>query len=407
MVLAGTMFHASAFGASPAIDYPGMMRLTVDGLLASQLADGLFPYGFDFSADRPLEPDRMTPSNLIRQAGTVSALAAYYRYTREPRLREPLQRALTALERRSLPIGKSRLQYRIERTGVLSLPFARWKLLAALEHFGLLYESAGGGKVVSPDRDYGGALAGTVALTLLAELVYANASGDDRFAEARSAWLNGLLTLRIPGGGFRRTPASIDDSSFFNGEGWLALAVYADHHIDDARVAVELADLDQSMIGRYSRKPDRSFFHWGAMAAAQRFATTRDPRFLEFLRAQTDFFLGRFQQAQNPDGNHCAAMEGVAAIVAALGRAGEGDTDRALQIRNWLGQEAARLPQLQIQPGKTAIKLGGAAELRAPRLSQFPGAFFWNLYQPTIRVDAAQHCLSALVMIDRDRLDRP
>jgi hypothetical protein len=60
-------------------------------------------------------------------------------------------------------------------------------------------------------------LAGTVALALLAELVYANASGDNRFADLRSAWLQGLLSLRIPGGGFRQTPVSIDDADYYNG----------------------------------------------------------------------------------------------------------------------------------------------------------------------------------------------
>src|SRR5689334_5349206 len=52
-----------ALAASPP-DYPAMMRLAVDQWIASQNSSGLFsPYGFDFLADKPLEPERVSPSN--------------------------------------------------------------------------------------------------------------------------------------------------------------------------------------------------------------------------------------------------------------------------------------------------------------------------------------------------------
>lgn len=401
------VLYASVSAASPAIDYAGIMRLTVDGWVASQSTGGLFPYGFDFRADRPLEPDRVSPSNLIRQTGTAFALAEYYRYTRDTRLQEPIQRALSAFGRHSLPVGKSQAQYWVERTHVLSLPFARWKLLYTLEHLGLLYEKVGDGKVISPDGNYTGALAGTVALALLAELVYADASGDNRFAELRMAWLQGLLSLQIPGGGFRRTPTLIDDSVYYNGEGWLALAVYSDLHRDDAKAAAALAELDQAMMERYSRHPDPSFYHWGAMAAAQRFTTTRDPRFLAFLQNQAEYFLDQFPGRHNSKGNYCADMEGLAATLAVLDRTGKGNTYLAGQIRDWLSNETTKLPRLQIQPGQAGMALVGEAPLRAPRMLEFPGAFLLGLNQPITRVDAAQHCLSAMTMIERDRLALP
>lgn len=383
---------------SVASDDSAIMRSTVDHWLATQTAGGLFPYGFDFLADRPMEAHGMSPSNLIRQAGTVSALAAYYRYTRDERLQEPIQRALSALGRHSLPIGKSQAQYWVERTRVLSLPIARWKLLFALQRFDLLYENTGTGKVVSPDGDYGGAFAGTAALSLLAEVIYASAAGDNRFAELRLAWLEGLLSLRIPGGGFRQTPTSIDDSDYFNGEGWLAIAVYSDLYRDDVRTAAQLSDLDHAMIERYSQNPSRGFFLWGARAAAQRYATTRDPRFARFVREQADLFLAKFQKALDPDHNHCPAMEGVAATLTVLNQSGENDTDRVRKLRSWLTQETVRLPKLQIQPGQADMALGGEARLRAPSMLQFSGAFLLGLYEPTTRIDLGEHCFWAILL---------
>ena len=251
---------ASAASAAP--DLAAIMRLTVDGWVASQSAGGLFPYGFDFLADSPTEPNYISRSNLIRQAGSAYALASYYRHTSDARLQEPLQRLLSSFVRHSLPVGKSRTQHWIERTRVLSLPFARWKIASLLERFDLLYEPEGEGRVVSPDDGYEDAVSGTVALVLLTELTYSQAAKDERFAAMRAAWLKGLLSMRIPGGGFRRSPTSIDDSDYFNGEGWLALAVYGDLHRNDVAVAAELVALESAMMDRYTQNPKPGFYPW-------------------------------------------------------------------------------------------------------------------------------------------------
>jgi hypothetical protein len=228
---------------------------------------------------------------------------------------------------------------------------------------------------------------------LLTELVYSDAANDERFAESRAGWLRGLMHLRIPGGGFRENPASIDESDYFNGEGWLALAVYA-HKLDA---------LERALMERYSLRPRAGFYHWGAMAAAQRYATTHDPRFLTFLAGQAELFLTRMQPGLDADANHCPRMEGVAATLEAFHRAGLRDQPLAARLRTWLSGETAKLQRLQIQPGQNRLALGGDAELRAPRLADFSGAFRGGLYDPSTRVDFAFHCLSAMLMLDRAR----
>jgi hypothetical protein len=396
-------WHPAAGAATPA-DIPAIMRLTVDGWVASSQAADFIPYGFNFLADKAIEPDLVSPSNLIRQASSSAALANYFDYTGDPKTRDRLQRTLSAFGRLSLPIGKRRLQQLVEATHILAVPAGRWRLKSALGRFGLLYQTSGDGKVVSPDGSYEKALAGTVALALLTEVVYSHASGDQSFAGLRAAWRDGLLSLRIPGGGFRQDPSSIDDSDYYNGEAWLALAVYGDMNKDDFRSTKALSDLDDALIRRYSEKPSVNFLGWGAMAAAQRYKTTNDPKFLVYLRQLGDAFVARYQRGFAADANNCAAMEGIGAIAAVLKQSGENDTDRARALRAWLSNEVAKLDRLQIQPGQQGLVLGGEAYLRAPRMAEYSGGFLAGIYDPLTRVDAAGHCLSAMVIIERHHL---
>jgi len=385
-------------------DIPAIMRLTVDSWVAPSQAGDFLPYGFDFMTDQPIEPDRISPANLIRQATAAAALANYYDYTKDTRGRDRVRRTLLAFGRLSLPIGKTRTQRFIEATRILSLPVGRWKLKAALDRFGLLYRPSGDGKVVSPNGNYADALVGTVALALLTELTYARASGDASFAELRAAWLDGLLGLRIPGGGFRQDPLAIDDADYGNGEAWLALAVHGDMHPDDLRAMNALSDLDDTLIRRYSEKPSVMFLGWGGMAAAQRYRTTHDPKFLAFLRQLSDEFVERFQSRLRAEGNNCAAMEGIASMVAALQHSGEKNTDRMRFMLDWLSSEVAKLEKLQIKPGQQRLPLGGSAYLAAPRMAEYAGGFLAGIYEPLTRVDAAGHCLSAMVIIERNQL---
>jgi hypothetical protein len=147
-----------------------------------------------------------------------------------------------------------------------------------------------------------------------------------------------------------------------------------------------------------------NFLGWGAMAAAQRYETTHNPKFLAYLRQLADGFLARFQRRFDADANNCAAMEGIGAIVATLTQSGENDTDRARALRAWLSDEVAKLDRLQIQPGQQGLALGGEAYLRAPRMAEYSGGFLAGIYEPLTRIDATGHCLSAMVIIERNRL---
>jgi hypothetical protein len=383
---------------------PEMMQLLADHWIKTQADDGSLPYGFDFLADGTTGQDGNRWAYIVRQAGAFYMLAEYYRYSRDDRLRDAIRRGLAGLKQHSIPIGKSRTQQWLETTRILSLPVGRWKLMHALDRMQLLYLDKGAGKVVSPDGQYNTALAGAGAVALLAEITYSRASGDHSFAEMRKAWLAGLLSLHIPGGGFRDTPTSIDDSDYANGEGWFALAVYSDAYPEDLSTKVALAEVDDAMIRRYSVEPKKPFFHWGAIAAEQRFRSTRDTRFLNFLVSQTEAFLERLRPRVEPNANHCADMEGLTAALSALRDLGNGDTAIAQRIRSRLTREADKLSRLQIQRGQKGLRFNGEAFLTAPRMADFAGAFLLGLDKPIVQVDAGAHCLLAMVRIERDQL---
>jgi hypothetical protein len=306
---------------------------------------------------------------------------------------------------RSLPIGKSQMQSIVEGTRVLSVPLGRTRLREALTRNNLLYETSGAGKVLSPDGDYANASAGAVALALLTEVRYSRASGDTRFADVGRAWLEGLIALRIPGDGFRMFPTSIDATAYFDGEAWLALAEYHRAHPQDARVADELEDLDDALLSKYGNAADAQFYHWGAMAAAARYADTRDVKFLSFIKTQTTKFLDR-RKDRTDSFNNCASIEGMADALGALAAAGESGGEVYRRARDWAAAEMKKAKQLQIQPGQQEL-LFPNARVVAPRMQEFAGDFRSGLYSADTQVDFTGHCVSAMVKLTRHKIALP
>ncbi|MCR4301443.1 MAG: hypothetical protein NUV51_07515 [Sulfuricaulis sp.] len=379
-------------------DYSHSISLAVDRWLVFQKPSGFLPYGFNFLEDKESESDTLSPGNLARQAGTAAVLADYYALTKDPRARPAIEKFLTAFGRHSLPIGKSLTQKLIEKTHLLSMPFGRGKIRNALEWLGLLFDKQGPGKVLSPDMDYSGAFTGTVALALLTELRFAQTSKDAGFSNLRQAWLEALLMLRIPGGGFRKFPTSIDSSPYADGEAWLALAQYHRQFPQDKRIAEMLASVDDSLIKIYGSDFNINFYHWGTMAAAARYADSKEAKFLDFIKNQTSAFLDSKQQLESY--NDCASVEGVADALATLVSAGEGESELSGRARAWIAREMIKTKEMQIKPGQKELVFTNA-RVSAPRLKEFTGSFLADRYELKTQVDYTSHCVSAMIKLQR------
>ena len=325
----------------------------------SQRADGSFAYEYDFALGRYLDDD-----HIVRQAGAGFGLAEYLATSAisSPRLREHVERAIDFLHGRSI--------------------------------------SYGGGQVVSGDATLAGAESGATALAILTELNYFEATHDGRYAALRRGWLHGLMPLLRPAGGFAIRPGASEESPFYNGEIWLALARYVRLLPRDLDAQTMLKEAEEYFIQQYTRTPDLSFFHWGLLAAAVRYETTREQRFVEFISMQGWLFTHYLHPDIFPDSNTCADVEGIAAGARALKLAGLASDPGYLALAERARGELQKSLGLQLLPGNIRDRLPGRSNLPDDELARFAGAFLNGRLLPQSRIDSTQHCLSALIKYD-------
>lgn len=331
-------------------------------LKEAQRPSGLFRYEYDFV--REMESPR---DNIVRQAGTGYALGEYYVHTRDESVRKTIILALRAYSARSIPAGKGRL--------------------------------------VSGDGKAGGARAGATALALLTELQYAKASGDGRFEKERNQWLRGLLALHRPGGGFRKAPGAKIESDYYNGEIWLALGYYDRFFAGRADVGKVLKEVDAHFLARYSAAPTVKFYHWGAMAALQRYEASREKRFARFAVRQTIAFLDRLNPRLKEHVNTCYAAEGLISAYA-LREAGEMSTGVRDRLLRRIHAEMRKNREFQIQLFQWILPVKKRFYMFSGRLPDFVGAFVNNSYWPKTRIDHTQHCLSAFIKYEKYGLEQ-
>jgi hypothetical protein len=390
---AAAMLALLASLAASAEDDAARIRRAVAHVVAAQQANGLFRYDFDFLAAEPTGGD-----NIVRQAGALFALGEYLVETGDRSVVEPIERGLDALAQRSLPIGTGRVQAWLERAGLFGI--TSWQLERALASRGWLYAREGDGRVVSGDQSYAGATTGATALALIAELDLHRATGSDRFAPQRAAWLAGLLALRVPGGGIREHPETLHTSPFADGETWLAFALYHDAFPGDAAAAAALSELEARAIARYGRDPDRDFYHWGALASAARLSRGDRARLAGFAADQAEFILRVVTPQKVKDETSCALVEGLASAIAVI-RSQPGREELLARLTERVALELERNRALQIAAGQRRLALGGGGELRAPAMADLAGAFLAGRHTAYTRIDLTQHCISAFLIARR------
>ncbi len=378
------------------------LRLAASQLVAAQLESGLFDFDFDFATGTGRGAGTTQNQQMVfivRQAVAAYALAKYYHHTGDQTVRAATMRAIEALSERSVPIGDGRIQRWIEASGLYDIPWGRRTLARVLDGMGLLYRRDGPGRLLAFDGDYETAWAGGTALALLAELHYAMATGDQRFAPLRRSWLAGLMALHVDGAGFREYPGTIDESPLAHGEIWLALSFLPS---DDAEaLGSRLQRIDRYMQSTYAAAPTLQFFHWGMMAAAQRGAALDRARSMPLVESMTRHVLDTVPAALVTEENTCTIVEGLAAVAQILRREPQRDFGLLDQIDERITIEMAKNLSMQIMPGQPDVTRADGARLQIPATLKAAGSFVAMRTRPFIRVDYTGHCISALIELEQ------
>jgi hypothetical protein len=237
-------------------------------------------------------------------------------------------------------------------------------------------------------------------LALLSALMITREDRAPQLENAVQDWLKGLLAVQMQDGGFEARPGTGKQSAYSNGEIWLALAYYDLVNAGNRRVKTALERADAAFVRMYGAKPDVGFFHWGVMASAMRYRATGDNRFLDFAAQQMRQFMDELKPKVKPWVNSCYSVEGLlagAGVIADSGRYQKLYETTMLRVR----QEMEKNLRLQIRPDQKHIQMGPGRYLAAPEIPDYAGAFLNGLHRPQVRIDATQHCLSALVKMRR------
>lgn len=347
--------QAEASKSSLSINERAILAATHMGNI--QRKTGYFSYEFDFVSGTWSRSDE-----LVRQAGASYGLSEYLLTHDDPVIKKVVEKAIQA--------------YKIN-----SITYKRGKLLT--------------------DRmDLSKAETGATALALIGALQYSHATSDHQFDADIQAWKDGMVALYHPKGGFAGGAQDPEESPYFNGEGWLALSIYAEYYPRDDGVKTILSALDLAMVKLYTEQPDIGFFHWGLMASARRYDQTKDAKLLEFGAQQVNHFLTKMRPDFDEEVNSCYSVEGMAAILPVLQK-DKKEAVLATRLLARLRQEMSKNIGMQIRPEQKMLILIGGRTLTAPELPRYSGAFINGLDRPQIRIDFTQHCLSAMLKSER------
>lgn len=336
------------------------IKLAADYLSRIQLDSGFFLYQYDFIKGR-----YSLKNNIVRQAGTAYSLAEYQLSFPDADSRASVEKALSAFKKNSVV----------------------WK----------------SGRLLTLKGNLKKAKSGATALALLTNILLSEHLGQAVNEEIEADWLEALLALQMEDGGFEKIPSTEKQSAYSNGEIWLALAYYDRLYPNTGKVIRALVKADNYFTKHYVEEPDIGFFHWGVMAASIRYETTNDHRFADFIARQLELFMVELKPKVKHQVNSCYSVEGLLSGAGALhGIPRYGELYRHVTER--VAKEMEKNRKLQILPLQDALYFSEDRFLKSPDIPQYSGAFLNGKYRPQVRIDATQHCLSAMVKEHNFRL---
>jgi hypothetical protein len=349
-------------------------------LVAHMAPNGRYVYEHDLGTGQQTDPMRSNNYSMPRHAGTTYFLAELYRITKEPWLREPIERAFHHLA----------------------------ELLAA-GHCG--YRLPDGTEIDCVlDRNEQVAQLGSTALAVVALAEYQRATADTTYLPLATKLASFLLYMQRPDGSFRHlydprthTPDDKAELLYYSGEATLALA----------RMYVITSD------ERYARAADRGlawlvhwydffmggFFygeeHWTCIAAEAAWPFAKDPDYMDFCHGYGAFL--REQQAlpgENADQDDFAGAYNVTSFVPPYNTPAGSRTEAMISAYLLGKHHGSPDPEVRGQI-RAAMQYALGQQIRpetdfnvvGPGVGGMPG----SPIDRNVRIDFVQHVCSAMI----------
>ena len=350
-------------------------------LVAHLAPNGRYVYEHDLWTGSATDATRLGGNySMPRHAGTTYFLAELYRITREPWLREPIERAFAHLA----------------------------DLLARGRCAGVLPDGTAFDCVL--DRGEAVAQLGSTALTVVALAEYQRATGDTRYlalAGKLAAWLR---YMQRPDGSFRhlydvktRTPDDHAELLYYSGEATLALARM--HAITgDVRYAAAAERSLDWLVDWYDFFMAGFFYgeeHWTCIAAEAIWPAAKRDKYMEFCHGYGAFL--RAQQAEageHPDEDDFAGAYNLTPFVVPYNTPAGSRTEAMISAYLLGNHHGAPDPQVAGQI-RAALQYALGQQIRPDSdfdvLGQGDGAMPGTPIDRNIRIDYVQHVCSAMI----------
>ncbi len=235
---------------------------------------------------------------------------------------------------------------------------------------------------------------GTTALFLSGLINYSarNSSFYSDFEKYMDGYKNFLLAMRIKDAGFMTSFANGNvnnkqESAFFNGEAFLAMALYYKFN-NDEKILNEIISVWPYFRDLYGKNFDGNFYLWGMLALKELYYVVDMNEILKFTTLYSRSRVKKFTRLKSSDKSYCPFLEGISAANFILkdDKSEFADTFRQ-ELDFWL-QKTSIFQILSEEFYEFKIK----------NLRNSKGGFVSAISDPTLRIDNTQHCLNAYLI---------
>lgn len=344
--------------------------------VASQEDSGHFGYEY-----LPFEGVYVDDDGMVRQAGTLFALAEVYKYQTEKDadIADTIERAVEYFERISLEGKKEGETFRCITNGIGS---TRCDL-------------------------------GSTALALIGILNFVAAEPEQagNYEVLIDNYVSYIIAAKFPEAGFssrysKRDGFAQTESSFYNGESMLALVRYYQYQEDE-----EVRELLEEVFVYLSSKEEfeSPLYLWIMAALKDMQRLWPDERYVTYATEFTDMRLASARLRRGVSHNYCAPLEGLVSAYSVLEGAVEPAylTTLKTEIDYWL-RKSTYLQLNAARPYRLIIEENAPKLVKMVEPNVAHGGFLTGEHELKQRIDFTQHCVSSylqtLVDIEGDEL---